>query len=162
MPQKLIDAIHENNIDIYISFYPPLEKKMPEIEAFLQEKNITYTKTPLIKEFTKKQVLTPHNSMKESFDNCDQAHCNNLYEGKIAACFLPFTTHYFNEYYNTEIPTTGALDLYEEDLTTRKIKEHLITPWERCLYCDKPEPVKWSTVEHPSEIYNWIKDNNYV
>ena len=100
--------------------------------------------------------------MKESFDNCDQAHCNNLYEGKIAACFLPFTTHYFNEYYNTEIPTTGALDLYEEDLTTRKIKEHLITPWERCLYCDKPEPVKWSTVEHPSEIYNWIKDNNYV
>ena len=53
MPQKLIDAIHENNIDIYISFYPPLEKKMPEIEAFLQEKNIAYTKTPLIKELQK-------------------------------------------------------------------------------------------------------------
>lgn len=160
MPQKLIDAIHENNIVIYISFYPPLEKKMPEIEAFLQEQNIPFAKTPLITQFTKKQLLTPHNSMKESFANCNQSHCNNLYEGKIAACFLPFTTHYFNEYFNTEIPNTGALDLYEDGLTTRKIKEHLITPWDRCLYCDKEEPLEWSIVEHPSKINNWVKEHN--
>lgn len=160
MPQKLIDAIHENNIAIYISFYPPLEKNMPEIESFLQEQNIAFAKTPLITQFTKKQVLTPHNSMKESFDNCAQSHCNNLYEGKIAACFLPFTTHYFNEYFDTQIPDTGALDLYKEGLTTREIKEHLLTPWDRCCYCDKEVPVDWDIVKHPSEIYNWIKDHN--
>lgn len=159
MTQKLIDAIHENNIAIYISFYPPLEKKMPEIEAFLQENNIVYNKTPLITQFTKKQVLSPHNSMKESFDNCNQSHCNNLYEGKIAACFLPFTTHYFNEYFDTNIPDTGALDLYEEGLTTRKIKEHLLTPWDRCLYCDKEEPVIWDIVKHPSTIDQWVKES---
>jgi len=163
MPQKLIDAIHENNISIYISFYPPLEQKMPEIEAFLQEQNINYEKTPLIKEFTKKQVLKPHNSMKESFDNCCQSRCNNLYEGKVAACFLPFTTHYFNEYFDTDIPNSGALDLYTEGLSTRKVKEHLITPWDRCRYCDKEEPVNWSIVKHPSDISQWVKDHcDYV
>ena len=157
MPQKLIDAIHKNNISIYISFYPPLEKKMPEIEAFLQENNINYAKTPLIKQFTKKQVLTPHNSMKESFDNCAQSHCNNLYEGKIAACFLPFTTHYFNEYFDKNIPETGALNLYEDDISTRKIKEHLLTPWDRCCYCDQEEPIDWGVVKHPSSLNQWTK-----
>lgn len=158
MPQKLIDAIHQNNISIYISFYPPLEKKMPEIEDFLQQQNINYAKTPLIKQFTKKQLLTPHNSMKESFDNCNQSHCNNLYEGKIAACFLPFTTHYFNEYFETDVPENGSLDLYEENLSTRKIKDFLLTPWDRCRYCDKEDPVDWDIVKHPSDIKQWIKD----
>ncbi len=77
-----------------------------------EKKHVKFGISPLNKEFTIKQTVSPHNDKREIFLQCIQAHCHNLYEGKIAACFLPFTTKYFNAYYNKNLPEDGALDLY--------------------------------------------------
>ena len=159
MPDDFFDTLKENNVRIWISFYQPMQSKMPKIEKFLTQKGVAFGISPLMKEFTIKQTLKPHNNEQEIFLQCYQSHCHNLYEGKIAACFLPFTTKYFNAYYNKNLPEDGALNLYDENLTTEKLKRHLLTPFERCKYCTRPVAVKWDTVKYPSQITDWTNDH---
>ena len=133
---------------------------MPSIKEFLKEKDVVFhvAEKPA-KEFTIKQTLHRHDKNREIFLQCFQANCHNIYEGKIAACFLPFTTKYFNDYYNQNLPEDGALDLYEAGLTTEKIKKFLLTPFERCSYCTPPIAVKWDVVKYPSPITDWTNDH---
>lgn len=160
MPDEFFDTLRENNAGLNISFYPPLESKMPDIKKFLEEKRVEfYVADKPIKEFTIKQTLTRRDYREKMFLQCFQSHCHNLYDGKIAACFLPFTTKYFNEYFNKNLPEDGALDLYEEGLTTEKLKKFLLTPFERCNYCTPPIAAKWDTISNPSPITDWTNDH---
>lgn len=159
MPDDFFNTVRENDAVIFISFYPPMQSKMPEIQRLLTEKRVKFGISQLATEFTIKQTLHRHDHAQEIFLQCVQANCHNLYEGKIAACFLPFTTKYFNAYYNKNLPEDGALDLYDENLTTEKLKAHLRTPFERCRYCTPPVAVKWDTVKLPSPITDWTNDH---
>ena len=158
MPEEFFETLRRCNATIDISFYPPLESKMPAIKSLLEEKRVQFHIGPLYKKFTCKQTLIPHDYPREIFLQCVQANCHNLYDGKIAACFLPFTTKYFNAYYGKNLPEDGALNLYDETLTTEKLKAHLLTPFERCRYCTPPVEVEWSTIKNPSPISDWVHD----
>ena len=158
MPEKFFETLRQYNAAISISFYPPLESKMPAVKKLLEEKRVPLIVGDMVKNFTVKQTLKPHDYPKEIFLQCFQANCHNLYEGKIAACFLPFTTKYFNAYYGKNLPEDGALDLYDPTLTTEKLKAHLLTPFERCRYCTPPVAIEWTTIKNPSPITDWIHD----
>ena len=158
MPESFFETMRECNVAIWISFYPPSESKIPATEKLLEEKQVPFEISPLNKTFTMKQTLNRHDRPKEIFLQCFQANCHNLYEGKIASCFLPFTTKYFNAYYGKDLPEDGALDLYDPTLTTEKLKAHLLTPFERCRYCTPPVTVEWTTIKNPSPITDWVHD----
>lgn len=158
MPEDFFETLRECDTAIEISFYPPLKSKMPAIKQWLREMGIRVLGGPLYETFTCKQTLKPHNYPQEIFLQCLQANCHNLCDGKIAACFLPFVTKYFNAYYGKNLPEDGALDLYDETLTTEKLKAHLLTPIERCNYCTENVPRKWEITSHPSPITDWVHD----
>ena len=158
MPEDFFDTLRQCRAILDISFYPPLESKMPAIKLLLEEKKVLFGISPLNKTFTIKQTLNRHDHPREIFLQCVQAKCHNLYDGKIAACFLPFTTKYFNAYYGKNLPEDGALDLYDPNLTTEKLKAHLLTPFERCRYCTPPVTVEWSPMNNPSPISDWVHD----
>ena len=158
MPEEFFETLRQYNASIWISFYPPLESKMPVIKKLLEEKGVPLVVGDMVKHFTIKQTLNRHNYPKEIFLQCFQANCHNLYEGKIAACFLPFTTKYFNAYYGKDLPEDGALDLYDASLTTEKLKAHLLSPFERCRYCTPPVEIEWTTIKNPSPITDWVHD----
>ena len=166
MPESLWKTMKETDTVILISFYPPMKEKMPEIEKYIQEKGITCSVSDYITCFTKKQVLTPQpdRETEQVFFNCVQARCHNLYEGKLAACFLPFTTRYFNSYYKEmlkePLPEDGAIDLYQEGLTVEEMKLRLLVPFERCRYCSEPKEINWGQITHPSPLEDWIKMEN--
>ena len=160
MSDEFFNTLKENRAGIHISLYPPLESKMPAIKKLLQEKGVWFSVSDEpAKIFTIKQTLTRHEHKREVFLQCFQSHCHNIYEGKISACFLPFTTKYFNEYYGKNLPEDGALDLYEDGLTTERLKRFLLTPFERCSYCTPPVEAKWDTVKYPSPITDWTNDH---
>ena len=159
MSEDFFETLRQNNVGIDISFYPPAQSKIEQIPKLLTEKKVEFSVSPLLETFTIKQTLNPHNNAREIFLKCFQASCRNLYDGKIAACFLPFTTKYFNAYYKKNLPEDGALDLYEKDLTTEKLKKFLSLPFERCRYCTQPISVEWGTVSHPSPITDWTNDH---
>ena len=158
MPQSFFDTMKNANAIIHISFYPPLQDKMGDISNFLKEKGVRYLITSVMNEFTVKQTLKRQENVDEIFSDCFQALCNNLYEGKIASCFLPFTTKYFNAYFDKHLPEDGAIDLYDKTLTTEKLKRKLMTPFERCRYCTAPVAIKWDFAKRPSVLSDWVND----
>ena len=94
------------------------------------------------------------------FYRCSQSRCHNLYDGKIAACFLPFTTKYFNEYFHQHLPEDGAIDLYTPGLTTEILKTKLMQPFERCYYCQDSISVDWEQIKNPSTLADWLAEEN--
>ena len=158
MPDEFFDTVRECNAQICISFYPPMESKMPAIKKLLDDKKVLYSISPKIEVFFRRQSLTRNNNPKRMFEICGFSNCHNLCDGKIAACFLPFVTKYFNAYYGKDLPEDGALDLYDETLTTEKLKAHLLKPLERCNYCTENVLRKWEVTSHPSPITDWVHD----
>jgi len=156
--RELIEAMREEEVKFSISYYPPLEGKMDDKIEFIKEQGIGYTISELNHKFTKKQTLIAQSDEDtvQGFVQCLQASCHNIYEGKLAACFLPFTTKYFNQYFQKELPEDGAIDLYEDGLTIERIKIGLLTPFERCRYCTIAEEVDWGITPKPSGLEDWI------
>ena len=155
MPEHFFQTLRDNDAQIHISLYPPMADKFHDICRLLESKGINYGFSPLMEEFEMKQT-TVKAETPDYFYSCYQSRCHNLYEGKIAACFLPFTTKYFNRYFNQNIPEDGAIDLYDENLTTESLKKALLKPFERCMYCKNPVKVKWEQIKKPSKLSDWI------
>ncbi len=145
MPEEFFDTLRKNNASIHISFYQPLENKMPAIKKLLEKEQIAaYIDPQPIKTFRARGSEKPYDDPREGFLNCgDYVQCNTIYEGKIAPCIKPFVIKYFNEYYHKNFPADGVLDLYEDGLTTEKLKRFLLTPFESCRYCTPSVEVKW-------------------
>ena len=161
MPDSFYQTLEQNNILLSISFYPPMKDTMPGVLPYLDERHVNYTITPLNTEFGKKQLLEPQSDDDTimAFYKCTQKMCNNFYDGKIAACFLPFTTKYFNETFDKNLPEDGSIDIYELGLTTRKLKERLMYPFLRCRYCSaETEMIPWDVMENPTTLSDWVKD----
>lgn len=158
MPDEFFDTVRECNAVVWISFYPPMESKMPAIKKLLEEKQVLHYISGKIKTFWRRQTLQRNNNPARMFALCGFSNCHNLCDGKIASCYQPFVTKYFNAYYGKNLPEDGALDLYEPDLTTEKLKAHLLTPFERCNYCTENVSLKWEVVTQPSPLSDWIND----
>jgi hypothetical protein len=158
MPDEFYESMRANNVVINISYYPPMEEQMDKIESFLDSKGVRWDKSPLIKSFTVKQTLVRQPDAQQQYFNCLQAHCHNFYEGKLAACFLPFMTKYFNKEFNKQLPEDGAIDLFEDGLTLEQLKIRLLTAFERCCYCTSPKEIPWQQIHTPSVIEDWVRD----
>lgn len=156
MPDSFYHTVRDTYTNIWMSYYPPVRNKRDQIEDKLRQMDVNYGISDLNMEFTMKQVLEPMPGLNH-FYHCMQAHCHNLYDGKIAACFLPFTTKYFNREFDKNLPEDGYVDIYEEDMTSERIQGRLLTPFERCRYCsDKSIPVKWEVMHEPSILSDWV------
>ncbi len=160
MSDEFYELMRRENIYFSISFYPPLENSMADIINILKEKNVKYMLFDMVKEFTIKQTL------RESKDNdyffrCIQARCTNFYEGKLAACFLPFMTCYFNESFknqlNEPLPSDGGIDIMGEKLSVKDIKTRLFKPFERCRYCTDPVSINWSVIGKEKKLEDWVQ-----
>ena len=156
MPDSFFETMRKSNARLALSLYPPFFNKLGEWKELASRHGIILECEGEIHEFSKVQSLTPVSDENNKFFDCLQANCNNLYEGHIAACFLPFTIHYFNEYFDKDIPSTGAINLYDEGLTTRALKEGLLMPFETCRYCADYENMPWRQISNPSTLDDWI------
>ncbi|MBO6215568.1 MAG: glycosyltransferase, partial [Lachnospiraceae bacterium] len=156
LSEETCSVMRENGAAFMISYYPPLEGKLDDMKRRIEEKGVTVKSSPLIKEFTMRQNLHGKNDPKREFEACFQSSCNNLYKGRIAACMLPFMTHYFNETFEEKLPEDGAIDLYEEGLTTAELKKRLEKPFYRCAFCGDPVPVKWQQADREGNINDFV------
>lgn len=156
MEPSLIESMKKNMAFFHISFYPPLKDKVQEIQKFLYEREIPYTITPMITEFNKTQTLTPQGD-EDFFYSCFQASCTCLHEGKVAPCYAPFTTKYFNAAFDQQLPVNEGVDLYDEELTFPVMKAQLLIPMQRCSYCTGGKACKWEIIGRNSVLEDWVE-----
>lgn len=152
----LIEVMKKNMAFFHISFYPPLKDRVQEIQKYLYEQEIPYTITPMITEFNKTQTMTPQEN-EDFFYSCFQASCTCLHEGKVAPCYAPFTTKYFNEAFGQELPMNEGVDLYDDGLTFPVLKAELLIPMQRCSYCISGKACDWEIIGKNSTLQDWVE-----
>ena len=157
LKDEVLDTIRENGAIIDISYYPVMVGKMEEIHFYLEEKRISHRISRMIRTFRKVGKLKESSieEMESTFRKCPSRMSTCLNGTKIAPCFLPFVTHYFNDYYQLALPENDYLDLNEEGLTTMKINEYLEQPLERCRYCSSSwmgDEVEWKRADNIRKI----------
>lgn len=160
MPDTFFETLNacREGSGVHISLYPVMKDHIAPVIELLKEKKTNYVVSDVMNTFRKQQRLESGNDdeTRHKYIHCYQKGCVNLYDGKIAACFLPFTTKYFNRYFDKNLPEDGSIDLYEEGLTIEKIMHGLSTPFERCRYCKEPEEVPWQVIHEPSILDDWV------
>lgn len=152
----LIETMRKAMAFFHISFYPPLESKVQEVKKFLYEQGIPYTITPMIAKFNKTQTLMPRQDA-DFFYSCFQASCTCLHGGKVAPCYAPFTTKYFNQAFEQNLPVEEGIDLYDDALTTPILKAELLLPMQRCDYCIAGRPYDWEIIGKNSALEDWVE-----
>lgn len=160
MPDSFYETLNscQEGSGVHISLYPVMKDHIEPVISLLKEKGTTYVISPVMDTFRKQQSLIPADDEEliQKYTHCYQKGCVNLYDGKLASCFLPFTTKYFNEYFGKNLPEDGAVDLYEDGLKIEKIMHRLSTPFERCRYCRKPVEQPWHVIHEPSILEDWV------
>ncbi|MCR4850361.1 MAG: radical SAM protein [Lachnospiraceae bacterium] len=160
MPDSFFETLNScrEGSGVHISLYPVMKDHIDPVISLLKEKGTTYAISPLMETFRKQQSLIPADDeeLAQKYTHCYQKGCVNLYDGKLASCFLPFTTKYFNEYFGKNLPEDGAVDLYEDGLVIEKIMHRLSTPFERCRYCREAVEQPWHVIHEPSILEDWV------
>lgn len=160
MPDSLFETMKNYNVGFDISSYPPIADKLDTIIDFIESKGVDVGASPIVNNFYMRYSLEYNNQPEKEFELCFQSMCHNLYYGKIASCFLPFMQHYFNDAFGENMPEEGYVDLYEDGLTTRKLKERLYAPLKRCGYCGRAKKIDWKQAEKEPVLSDWVVDSN--
>lgn len=153
---ELINCMKDNKAFFFISYYPPLENKLSGIKEFLVKNKVPYSMSPKIETFNETQSLNENNN-EDFFYYCFQATCTCLQDGKIAPCYAPFTTKYFNKEFDLDLPTDEGIDLYSEELNMSMLKMSLLIPMERCNYCILGKAHPWQVIGKNSKLEDWVK-----
>ncbi len=159
--EETMQIMRDTNTSIIISYYPPMEGKLDGAIHRLEECGIKIICSPLLKVFSIKQNLDGNSDAIWQFNNCFQSTCNNIYRGCVAACMLPFMTHYFNDIFGYGIPEDGAINLYEDGLTTTELKRKLAEPFERCRFCSQPVNVPWEQAKKEPTLSDWVLEGKH-
>lgn len=152
---ELIDTMVRNQAFFHISYYPPLDDRLDDIKKFLVDSKIPFTVSPRMDSFLKTQTLNRAEDT-DFFYSCFQATCTCIHNGMIAPCFAPFTTKYFNDAFDKNLPTDEGIDLYAEEMTTSELKLKLLYPLERCRYCNGGKAYPWEIIGKNSNLEDWV------
>lgn len=152
---ELINAMKEFKAFFFISYYPPLENKLNEIKKFLVSKQVPFSVSTKVDRFNKTQSLENNNNP-DFFYQCFQATCTCVHDGKLAPCYAPFTTKYFNEAFDMNLPVNEGIDLYSDELSLQELKLRLLVPMERCSYCVEGLSEQWSVIGKNSKVEDWV------
>lgn len=155
LSEDLISTMKRNMAFFHISYYPPLENRIDAIKKNLVDKDIAFAITPMIQKFNKTQLLNAE-ADEDFFYDCFQATCTCVHDGKIAPCYAPFTTKYFNDAFDKKLPVDEGINLFNEENTLEDIKLNLLYPLERCKYCQEGNLYNWEVVGKNSKLEDWV------
>ena len=138
---EVLQKIQECGVRIIISEYKPTRKIMDAIQRRLEEFGIIYE----IRSWSNRQKFNKPLALyveKEESKLCISNGCVNIWNGKIARCPTLMYIEKFNEYFGTDLPSKGIMELNEcpsgENLI-RKLEEKVPL----CDHCVKNE-IEWS------------------
>lgn len=155
-PERVLRSIIENNINIDISLYPPLYMMIDRIVVFLKEHGINY-----------KILMGDSDQFSSSLnlrskDQCEikkaacPHKCVNLRNGKITCCHMLAYVDIFNTYFEQNLPVLGAIDIYDQQITAKVIREAVMQPIPLCRYCDFSKTYKWEKSGECPKIEDWL------
>ncbi|MDO4961664.1 MAG: radical SAM protein [Eubacteriales bacterium] len=140
MPDRLVESFLRNDINIFVTLYPPMYKSIEKIMKAAADKGLNVRYYTLSKFSRIFDVNGGHSA------GVRQLSCRfpNLYQGKLYPCPSIAYVRYFNDAFDQNISSTeGAVDLYQDiDFDTLKRELHKVRSiCDHCLFISKDHEI---------------------
>lgn len=154
-PEEFLKELSRLNISISISLYPPMMKRINEVESRLMKNGVSYEIFRLGDRFNK--ILNENESIdfEDVAKECEK--CIIIYNGVISRCAPSIFINIFNNKFQYNYPETN------KEITSFKsrklVLKYIDRPVELCKYCSgdsNPVSFKWEST--PKEI----SPNDYI
>ena len=158
LPQKILDAIRENNFVIDISAYIPTRKIAGKIKETLTVNKINFNFDEFFKDkFVSFLTLHPGNNTAKSRVACLSDICRFLRGGKIYKCQSEALRYRLEERFGIEgLPVSTFADIYAPNfsLSLRMLDGDV----EMCGWCaEEHREISWKHVSKP-KLEEWLAD----
>jgi hypothetical protein len=155
MPDSFWNTCIENNIFIELTVYPILENKLDTIREYMGTKGVAFNVTKSVK-FHSNINLIGNSNPEKSFHFCRSKYfCPFLREGEIYSCSRQALFGYFNKQFKTDIPLTGSIDMYKENINGWDILYSINKESDTCCFC--ATELRWFDWEKSKkDIAEWI------
>lgn len=156
MSDELIHAIKEHGVKVSISIYPAMRDKAEDYQAFLEKRGINY-EVKFYDKFEKKLVKEPYFNGNRMVEGCQE--CVVLRGGVINRCVMSMYIDYYNQYFDASYPDHEGIDIYQQNLTGKKLMKMLDAPLKLCSYCAEGYQIEMVNCE---QIKNRAKEEHFV
>lgn len=151
--------LKENNISVSISYYiGNTRKKVKKGIERLMEFGISFYVYPTTY-FAVEHSDNQCENIEKVYNNCKlRIRPVSLYRGHIYACMKPFSIRHYDLKYGTNYKNINdGINIYDEEIDGKAIKEQLEKPMSTCKTCSlKPAYIKWS--QGKVEKWQWKND----
>lgn len=166
MPDELVTAIYKTNTKIILTQYPQMGDLYIKDIEFLKKNNIPFginmgkQKQAFLKRLTSKD----NTDVYVKFENCVSKRCTTMFNGKIAACYLPLTISYLDKYFGTHLENEeDMLDIYEEGISGRDIICFLDNPNSVCQICNSNHGLYyWEQSQKEIPLSDYVINDEFV
>ena len=158
LPQKILDALRENDIILDVSAYIPTRKIADKIKATLTANKITFHFDEFFKDkFVSFMTLHPGNNTEKSRVACLSDICRFFRGGKIYKCQNEALRYRFEERFGIEgLPVATGVDIYAPNFPA--LLRMLDDDVEMCGWCaEQHREVPWRTTSNP-KLEDWLAD----
>lgn len=134
LDQKVVKAIRENGVFVYISSYPPTMKMRDAIDSFARDNGIIvkFDRRPGdVKDKFQKLLFREKNPD----GGCCSCIAPVIYRGKYMACGVEIVMGHFNKYFGTDFPEDEGYDLHDDQLTLDTFRKRIYSNIPLCEYC---------------------------
>jgi len=147
---------------IDVTVYPPLRRRVEELRSLCMSKGVPLNATD-VDCFC--SILNPSGSSDQvtTFETCrsKSVALPFLRNGRLYQCAAPALIHYFNNWFNNDIPADPGIDIYSDSLAGRNILKRLDNPIVNCKYCTfDTVPFPWSTSSKRLEEWDSAAQKN--
>lgn len=140
MSEEFWKALRENEVQLDITKYPPLNDKFSYYLDLCDKYEVKIGNIHVANNFW--FLLTGgDNDMNVSFNNCTQRKCVNLRNGRLYHCPTCIYVGFYNKYFGKNIPVSGGIDIYSN--SGRQIIDLLNKPIETCKFCFDQQNQPW-------------------
>ena len=160
LPQKILDAIRNNNCCVDITAYAPTLKIANKIKTVLETNKIVFKLSNSAKnEFKVFMRLNSGSIPEKSRAVCINNSCRFLRNGKIYKCPIDALSYRFAEMFGIEnYPHSTGIDIYAENfsLLIKMLDDNV----ELCHWCsEKVRQISWTPTSNP-KLEDWLADPN--
>lgn len=154
MSESFFEELKNFDVHTVITFYPAVANSIEKLQKLMESHHVDYEITPPVSHFLKIYDMKGQNDPAEQFRKCHwRGYCATMYGSRIAACFVPFVINHYFECFESHQEISGTIDLFEDGLTTAKIRRRLEQSFNLCRYCDfEKRTVKWSLCDANSKL----------
>ena len=156
MDRLLIDEIKKHAVRLSISIYKDTEKYTEEITSFCNSEGIECSVYVNKEKFLKQLNLRGDSDGEEIVKNCMSKKCTIIKDGIINRCCQPTFTYELNKKFGTKFPENIGINIYEEGITYKGIKEYIRNNTQFCRYCTTPEEYTWSCGKNGILLSDWV------